>query len=134
MSYKLFYNEYYYDFNDTNNISLVTFLKCKGKCFIIPGNLEVSGWKRLLQSSDFRGELKNVNVFVASHNGRGIGYYPGVFNFCNPDIIVCSDSDTQHATQEMVAIYKHHAKGILFNRKKRYVLSTRKEGTIFWNL
>ena len=134
VSYKLFYNEYYYDFQDKNNISLVTFLKCKGKCFMIPGDLEFSGWEHLLTKSSFRNELQNVNIFVASHNGRGIGYYPGVFNFCNPDVIICSDSDTRYATPEMISIYKHHAKGILFKSKRRYVLSTHKDGTVCWDL
>ncbi|MDE0151394.1 MAG: hypothetical protein OXK80_02705 [Bdellovibrionales bacterium] len=134
VNYKLFYNEYYYDFYDINNISLVTFLKCKGKCFLIPGNLEVSGWRRLLKKSHFKLALQDVNVFIASHNGRGIGYYPEVFNFCNPEVIVCSDSHIQCATEEMTGIYKNHATGILFNNKKRYVLSTHKDGTICWYL
>ena len=134
VDYRVFYNHYGDDFKDTNNISLVTFLKCRGICFIIPGDLEESGWKLLLQRDDFRNELKNVNVFIASHHGRENGYCREVFDHCTPDVVVFSDSEIQHTTQEMAYIYAGRSKGRIFKGQKRYVLSTRKDGSIPWQL
>ena len=42
--YKTYSNLYSDEFSDTNNISLVTFVKCGNTKFIIPGDLEVKGW------------------------------------------------------------------------------------------
>ena len=48
--FEVFCNSYNSDFNDTNNISLVTFLTCNAVKFIIPGDLEKGGWERLLEN------------------------------------------------------------------------------------
>ena len=41
--FKTYSNNYSTDFDDSNNISLVTFLECNGLKFIIPGDLEEPG-------------------------------------------------------------------------------------------
>lgn len=130
--YSVYYNQYSFEFPDTNNISLVTFLECGNTKFIIPGDLEVKGWKGLLGRQAFRNELAGVNVFVASHHGRENGYCEDVFGFCRPDVFVFSDSPIKHATQEMAQRYARHASGVQFNGKTRYVLSTRNDGPISW--
>ena len=107
VSYKVFHNNYD-DFDDTNNISLVTFLNCRETFFIIPGDLEAPGWELLLKNSDFKDELKNLNVFIASHHGRESGYCRKVFDFCKPDIIIFSDSEMKYTTQEMASTYGNH--------------------------
>ena len=132
VEFTTFSNRYGSDFDDTNNISLVTFLKCGPHRFIIPGDLEVSGWQALLAGEDFRTELGGVNVFVASHHGRENGYCPEVFEFCQPRVVVFSDSPVQHATQEMASAYASHATGVTFDGQMRRVLSTRNDGTITW--
>ena len=134
VDYQVFCNRYIYDFNDTNNISLVTFMKCKELCFIIPGDLETSGWKCLLRNPNFINALQCVNVFIASHHGRENGYCQEVFDICKPNIIVFSDSEIKHATQEMASQYRKHAIGTMFNGTRRYILSTRKDGSIFWDI
>lgn len=129
VDYKVFCNNFN-DFKDTNNISLVTFLKCKGQCFIIPGDIETEGWICLLKNDDFRNELKYVNVFIASHHGRESGYCKEVFDICKPDVVIFSDSEIKYATQEMASKYYKHTKGVIFRGEKRYTLSTRKDGDI----
>ena len=71
LSYRIFYNSYPYDFTDTNNLSLVIFLHCHDLHMVFPGDLEKAGWENLLVNAEFVEELKTVNVFVASHHGRG---------------------------------------------------------------
>lgn len=129
-----FYNSYNDEFPDTNNISLITFLKCGDTKFIIPGDIEEKGWLALLQKRDFVTELDSVNVFIASHHGRENGYCQEVFNKCSPDVVILSDSDIKHTTQEMSQVYANHASEIPFNGSPRRVLSTRKDGSLTWTI
>jgi beta-lactamase superfamily II metal-dependent hydrolase len=132
--YSTFSNPYGCNFNDTNNISLVTFLQCGDVSFVIPGDLEVAGWIELLKNINFQTELANVNVFIASHHGRENGYCSDVFKYCSPSVVIFSDSPMKHATQEMASTYATHASGVTFNGEKRYVLTTRNDGSISWTL
>ncbi len=130
--FRVFYNPYGSTFLDTNNISLVTSLQARSCHMLIPGDLELSGWRALLEQNAFLTELGSVNVFVASHHGRESGYCEDVFKYCRPDVVVFSDSPVQYATQEMADTYAKHASGVPFNGEARYVLSTRKDGSISW--
>ena len=132
--YSNFWNKFETDFDDTNNISLVTFLNCGTWRFIIPGDLEVAGWKTLLENNAFQKELAHVNIFIASHHGRESGYCSDVFDICNPCVVVFSDSSMKHATQEMASTYASHASGITFKGEKRFVLSTRKDDSLTWEM
>ena len=132
--FKIFKNPFSNEFPDTNNISLVTFLECKGNKFIIPGDLETKGWLALLNNKDFIEELTGVNIFVAPHHGRESGYCKDVFGICNPDVIIFSDSSIKYATQEMSQTYGNHASGINLKDVNRKVLSTRNDGTLTWTM
>ena len=134
VEYTSFHNHYGLDFEDTNNISLVTFLKCNGTQFVLPGDIGNSGWERLLKKESFRASLRNVDYFVASHHGREDGYCEAVFEYCKPKAIVFSDGPVLFATQEMSNTYGRHATGIQFAGEQRKVLSTRRDGTLTWNL
>jgi beta-lactamase superfamily II metal-dependent hydrolase len=125
---RYFYNNYS-QFQDMNNLSLVTFLTYEDFCIVFPGDIERPGWLEMLRLADFRQCLSQVNVFVASHHGREDGYCEEVFRCCNPDIVVISDKQIVHDTQEHC--YDNHAKGISFSRDgQRYVLTTRSDGHI----
>lgn len=134
VSFNSYCNNYQTDFNDSNNISLVTIIDCAGKKFIVPGDIEKQGWEKLLKNSSFCQDLRGVDVFIASHHGRENGYCSEVFDYCSPEVIVFSDSSIKHATQEMASKYAAHASGINFNGQTRYVLSTRNDGKFDWNL
>lgn len=73
-------------------------------------------------------------MLIASHHGRESGYCAEVFDYCSPSVIVFSDGPIVHATQGMSDAYARHATGIQFNGEKRYVLSTRRDGTFWWDL
>ena len=133
----LFHNDYPM-FSDTNNLSLLTFLDVGGVSFVLGGDLERAGWLALLQKPQVQGLLKRVHVFVASHHERESGYCPEVFDYCKLRLIVMSDGPIQHDTQLMAGTYARHALGELFSTPSgqvtRKVVSTRKDGNIFWNL
>jgi len=134
VTYATYWNNYETDFDDSNNISLVTFLTCNGLKFIIPGDLEKPGWEKLLSNTYFCQELRDVNIFIASHHGRENGYCKEVFDYCSPSVVVFSDSAIKHATQQMTATYANHASGIQFDGQTRYVLSTRNDGSFWWDV
>lgn len=128
----VFYNNYP-EFEDENNLSVVTILCYHDFGIIFPGDIEKAGWLTLLRRTDFRAALAGVKVFVASHHGRESGYCADVFKYCTPDIVVFSDSGIQYDTQETLGLYRKHVKGIRLNGIDRYVLTTRKDGVIFFN-
>lgn len=119
----------YPTFRDTNNLSLVSFVRYYDLCIIFPGDLEKPGWAELLRNPDFRHYLGQVNIFIASHHGRESGYLREVFDFCHPDIVIISDESKQYQTQE--TNYAEHARGLRGdNGRMRYVLTTRRDGNI----
>lgn len=133
VSWKSFHARFGTDFDDTNNISLVTFLKCGNLNVLIPGDLERPGWLHHLRQQRFRDLLATVDVFVASHHGRENGYCKEVFDYCKPIVIAFSDSSIVHGTQETANLYASHARGMQFNGETRYVISTRRDGDFWWD-
>ena len=121
------------DFSDTNNLSLVTFLETPMGNFLLPGDIETSGWQKLLQNPDFCNRLRRVSVFIASHHGRTSGYCREIFDHCSPRVFIFSDGPQQYATQEEASTYGAHASGVNFNGRTRRVLTTRNDGTIYWD-
>lgn len=129
IEFNCFHNDYP-TFQDTNNLSLLSFVHYDGMGIVFPGDLEITGWKELLKNPEIRSHLNRVNIFVASHHGRESGYCEEVFNHCWPEIIVISDKEIVHETQKQQ--YAKHASGIPWNGgpERRYVLSTRSDGMI----
>jgi hypothetical protein len=62
VSWQTFHARYGRDFDDTNNLSVVTFLNCDGTIFLLPGNLEEAGWRFHLRNEAFKGQLRQVNL------------------------------------------------------------------------
>ena len=132
-----FYNDYP-EFSDTNNLSLLTFLDVGNVSFVLCGDLERTGWLNLLKLPDVQESLKRVDVFIASHHGRESGYCREVFDYCKPRLVVMSDGPVQYDTQLMASTYAQHASGEIFNAASgpelRKVVTTRKDGNIWWDL
>ncbi len=133
---RIFYNNYP-TFTDTNNLSLLTFLDVGDVSFVLGGDLEKKGWLALLQNPSVQDLLRRVDVFIASHHGRENGYCPEVFEYCMPRVVVMSDGPIRHDTQLMSNTYAEHALGDVFStpsgRDRRKVVTTRKDGNIFWD-
>ena len=113
VSFDTFCCDYPDDFQDTNNLSLVTFLETPKCNFIIPGDIEKAGWEKLLLNQGFRNRLQKTHVFIASHHGRTNGYCKEVFDYCSPSVVIFSDGPQQYATQEEANTYAAHASGLL---------------------
>lgn len=128
-----FFNSYP-QFTNTNDLSLVVFIKYAGFKILFPGDLEKAGWRALLQRPDFRAELSGTNILVASHHGRENGYCPEVFNYFTPDAVVISDKPIEHETQKMVPDYRRVVRDqgvrVRTTMKDRHVLTTRRDGWI----
>ena len=82
--------------------------------------------------------LSRTDVFVASHHGRESGYCAEVFNYCKPRLVVMSDGSINYDTQLMASTYAQHTSGEWFmtpsGQEFRKVVTTRKDGNIYWNL
>lgn len=126
-----FYCAYYPYETDTNNLSLVTFIQFGTSYIICPGDIEKSGWLKLLTCPDFVKKLKLVNVFIASHHGRINGYCDEVFKYCQPEVVIISDQEKIFSTQDHDR-YSKHTIGVNFGTimapKIRKVLTTRNDG------
>jgi beta-lactamase superfamily II metal-dependent hydrolase len=117
-------------FQDTNNLSLVSFIHCNGMGIVFPGDMEVEGWRELLKNPYFRENLGRVSIFVASHHGRDSGYCDEVFNHCRPEVVIISDKEMIHESQEHC--YNQHTRGLIWDGgpQRRHVLTTRRDGMI----
>jgi len=121
-------------FTDTNNLSLVIFIKYANFKILFPGDLEKPGWRALLQRADFLAELSGTDVLVASHHGRENGYCAEIFDHFNPSAVVISDKPIQHETQQTVPDYRRVVRDqgvrVRTTMKDRHVLTTRRDGWI----
>ena len=131
--FETFFCSYPVEFQDTNNLSSVTFLETPMGNFVIPGDIEKAGREHFLQKSNFRNKLTKTNVFIASHHGRTNGYCKQAFDYCRPSVVVFSDGSKKYATQEETNRYAAHASGVNFNGRTRRVLTTRLDGPLSWN-
>ena len=132
----LFWNKYP-QFQKTNDLSLVVFVKYGSFKILFPGDLEGPGWGALLADPLFRTELDGTDVLVASHHGRENGYCPELFDYCRPRVVVMSDKAIVHDTQLMAQNYRnqvnrYHQEGVLVatTMKRRRVLTTRRDGHV----
>jgi beta-lactamase superfamily II metal-dependent hydrolase len=130
-------------FDDTNNLSLITFVEYGQFCILFPGDLEETGWKRALSNLQFRTLLRRVRLFVTSHHGRETGCCAELFEWglCRPDAFIISDKEMVHDTQETTSWYRGHANGL--NKilsypweapETRYVFTTRSDHCISINV
>jgi beta-lactamase superfamily II metal-dependent hydrolase len=137
-SFEIFANPYGsppQGFDDENNLSLVVFVTCGAHRLIFPGDLEKAGWEVMLKNSQFVEMLRGVTLFVASHHGRENGYCEEAFNYCqNVQLVIMSDKAKQHETQETVPLYQKHVSGAVYNGQTRYVLTTRNDGHMKFDL
>jgi beta-lactamase superfamily II metal-dependent hydrolase len=69
-------------------------------------------------------------ILVASHHGRENGWCDELRQYCNPAFVVISDKGYQYDTQETWRRYQSIARGGLFRRNNRFVLTTRNDGRI----
>jgi|SRR5918992_1717226 competence protein ComEC len=116
-----------------NDLSIVTFAQYMGWIFIFPGDLEVPGWKKLLEKQEFIEWLKRVDIFIASHHGRESGFCDEVFKYCFPKLVIMSDKSL--SVTSCPDKYYPFVRGLSVvnpagERNMRYILTTRSDGAI----
>lgn len=133
-----FHNKFPDDFQDENNLSLVVILEWPNFKICFPGDMEVAGWRKLLERRDFRDAMGNVSVLVASHHGRENGCCEELFSQTGmrPELIVISDDGIQYKTQNTISWYSEKVSnnGIMLNGRSRKVLTTRSDGKINFSI
>jgi len=127
-----FWNRYPAEFEDENNLSLVSIIESHGIRICFPGDIEVAGWERLLAREGFRAAMGEVDILVASHHGRRNGCSERLFaeTGLHPYFVVISDSGREYASQDTVNWYRHRCRGFELNGERRRVLSTRRDGRV----
>jgi beta-lactamase superfamily II metal-dependent hydrolase len=130
VTYVPFWNRWPW-FKESNDLSLVLFFKYAGFKILFPGDLLKAGWRSLLQLPAFVNELYDTDVLVASHHGRDNGFCDEVFQYCKPQLVVISDKEIMHESQETTQ--KYYLVGtdagvpVIGQQQNRYVMTTRKE-------
>jgi len=118
---------------NTNHLSQMVFIEFGSSKICVAGDLEKPAWEKILKKPEVRDHLNKVNVLIAPHHGRENGYHEAIFQYCSPEVIVISDKDIVHDTQNgMAQLYSSHVRGggINFNGSWRKVLTTRSDGHI----
>jgi hypothetical protein len=115
---------------------MAVFLKCHRVGIMFTGDLKRPGFAELLKRSDFRQALQSTNVYIASHHGRESGCSDGVAELLtNCYYVVISDKGYDYETQKTWNFYSQIARGGVFRQEsKRYILTTRKDGRIGFNI
>src|SRR5262245_13508133 len=131
---KWYYLRYLWGEADTtNDLSLVVIVQFGAFKIVFAGDLEVSGWRRMLASPEFRRDLLGTNVFVASHHGRESGCCTELFDWLRPEIVIISDDERQYDSQETDDWYRNRCIGatcVANPFERRYVMTTRKDGSM----
>lgn len=118
-------------FTDANNLSVATFVTYAGFTILFPGDLEVAGWRQLIQQPGFLADLYRTTVLVASHHGRENGCCDELFAYWNPYATIISDAGIEHATQQTVNWYATRTLGCRTRAgADRKVFTTRSDGKI----
>jgi len=135
-----FWNSFGGSFHDTNNLSVATFVGRGSFAILFGGDLEEAGWRGLLSNPAFRACLTRVKILVASHHGRENGCCAEIFDYCKPEVVVISDYEHRHASQQTLGFYRNRVTGIpdltrpwanrLMPQPTRSVLTTRDDGSL----
>lgn len=119
-----------------NNSSIVTVASFKGtehsERFLFAGDVETAGWEALLKRDDFKRAISATDFYIASHHGHSSGFSAELYKAMGRAPIL--NLVSVHSRDENVdSRYsnKEFACGVKFGGEPRYMLSTRKDGSIF---
>ena len=116
---------------DLNSFSSVVVVKYNGYKFVLTGDNPASILREMIEAdySGIKNVIRDATVLLAPHHGRADEFCEEFFACVNPILTVVSDKPIEHGTQEETArLYK--GRGANLGGKERYVLTTRNDGTI----
>lgn len=118
-------------FTDTNNLSLVSFVSYGDFTILFPGDLEIQGWKKLLEYEYFKQYVRKTNILIAPHHGRNSCEELFTTTNWKPQTVIISDTKKKYATQETTSWYSNRTLGCETRTgEKRNVFTTRSDGKI----
>ena len=120
------------DDNLINNRSFVITIEHAGKKILIPGDMEVEGWEKVIEDSSFQELLAGTNFFVAAHHGHKSGFTSKILDHTGiPDVYLVS---ARQGDEHIDTAYsdENNSKGFLVDgdRSRSRMISTRHRGTI----
>ncbi|NQT56522.1 MAG: hypothetical protein HQ551_09870 [Desulfobacteraceae bacterium] len=117
-----------------NNSSIPVIITYQGsqftEKFFFAGDLEKNGWLELLKRQSFKDAIKGTDFFITSHHGHSSGYCKEIFEAMGKPIINIVSARSRDESVESAYSSSDNAKGVDFNGQKRYMLSTRNDGSI----
>ncbi len=116
------------DYSNFNNFSIITVFRLSNVKVVVCGDNEVESLDILMKRSDFKSAIENADVLVAPHHGRESAYHEEFVSWVKPRITIISDTNKSDASA--VDKYMHMSRGWDINGRKRYCLTTRKDGNI----
>lgn len=121
--------------HDLNTFSSIIVVKAFGYKFVLTGDNPKNILQNMMDENheNIKQKVKDATVLLAPHHGRTGEYCKDFFDCVNPYLTVVSDKSIEHSTQSDTAqVYKGRGANLYGN--KRYVLTTRKEGTISFDV
>ena len=121
--------------HDLNTFSSIIVVKAFGYKFVLTGDNPQNILQNMMDENheNIKQKVKDATVLLAPHHGRTGEYCKDFFDCVNPYLTVVSDKSIEHSTQSDTAqVYKGRGANLYGN--KRYVLTTRKEGTISFDV
>jgi hypothetical protein len=117
-----------------NNSSIPVVITFKGTQYqekvLFSGDLEKKAWIELLRRQSFKNAIKGTDVFITSHHGHSSGYCKEIFEAMGKPIVNIVSTHTGDESVETAYSSPDNALGIEIGGIKRYMLSTRKDGSI----
>lgn len=117
---------------DFNNLSQIVFIEYAWFNICIPWDLESAWWNIMLNDPEIQSRLGKTQIFFASHHWRENWYMKEIFDHCQPNLIIISDKEIIHWTQEKSSdVYWKHVNWnwVVFDWQDlpRKVISTRND-------
>ena len=121
--------------DDLNTFSSIVVLSYCGYKFVLTGDNPASVLKKMIDINyeGIKDKISKAVVLLAPHHGRSKEYCEEFFNCVDPVLTVVSDKSIIYDTQSDTSkLYK--GIGVELNGEKRYVLTTRNDGTILFEI
>lgn len=121
--------------DDMNTYSSLVIVEYEGFKFVLTGD-NPQGQLQYMVNNNYKNIndlVANATILLAPHHGRTGEFCKSFFGCVNPILTVISDKSIEHTTQEESSnIYK--GRGTELYGKMRYVLTTRNDGDIAFNV
>lgn len=116
---------------DPNSYSSIISLQYKDWKILLTGDNNKEILKNRIETDyEFKKNISNHYVLLAPHHGRDSDFCKEFFDIVNPYITIVSDKNIAHDSQTTTASNYNNDKGLIVNDIRRYVLTTRQDGTI----